>query len=105
MCHISGASDKSLLLQTVALFETLLSKIHQLQEENGKFKTDQQDLDNNKHSHLEEIQKIHADRDQLVLELEASRNKLNAANQVQMHHQHLHIEYFTQMLYSPNIVI
>ena len=98
MCHISGASDKSLLLQTVALFETLLSKIHQLQEENGKLKTDQQDLHNNKQSHLEEIQKIQADRDQLVLELEASRNKLNVANQVQIHQHHPHIQYFLTIL-------
>ena len=84
MCHISGPSDKSLLLQTVALFETLLSKIHELQNENSKLKTDQQDLDHSKVSNLEDIQKIHADRDQLVLELEESRNKLNNANQVKI---------------------
>ena len=89
MCHISGPSDKSLLLQTVVLFETLLAKIHELQDENAKLQTGQQDLYNNKHSHLEEIQKIHADRDQLVLELEASRNRLNAANQVQIYPKYL----------------
>jgi len=82
MCHISGASDKSLLLQTVALFETLLAKIKELQNENTKMKSDQQDLYNSKLSNLEDIKKIHADRDQLVLELEESRNNLNHANQV-----------------------
>ena len=84
MCHISGPSDKSLLLQTVALFETLLSKINELKNENTKLKTDQHDFYNSKVSSLEDIQKIHADRDQLVLELEESRNKLNQANQVEI---------------------
>ena len=84
MCHISGPSDKSLLLQTVALFETLLSKINELKNENAKLKTDQHDFYNSKVSSLEDIQKIHADRDQLVLELEESRNKLNQANQVEI---------------------
>ena len=78
MCHISGPSDKSLLLQTVALFETLLSKIKELQNENTKLKSDEQNLHENK----EDLEKIHADRDQLVLELEESRHKLTTANQV-----------------------
>ena len=82
MCHISGPSDKSLLLQTVALFETLLAKIKELQHENAKLKTDQQDLHINNALSVENINKIHSDRDQLVLELEESRNKLNKANKV-----------------------
>ena len=82
MCHISGPSDKSLLLQTVALFETLLSKIKELQNENTKLKSDEQNLHKNKISSLEDLEKIHADRDQLVLELEESRHKLTTANQV-----------------------
>ena len=82
MCHISGPSDKSLLLQTVALFETLLSKIKQLQNENAKLKTEQQDLYNSNALSVENMNKIHSDRDQLVLELEESRNKLNNANKV-----------------------
>ena len=82
MCHISGPSDKSLLLQTVALFETLLSKIKQLQNENAKLKTDQQDLYSSNALSIENMNKIHSDRDQLVLELEESRNKLNNANKV-----------------------
>ena len=82
MCHHSGPSDKSLLLQTVALFETLLSKIHQLQDENISLKTTQQDVSDRKWSNSDEMNKIHADRDQLILELEDSRNKLNKANQV-----------------------
>ena len=82
MCHISGPSDKSLLLQTVALFETLLSKIKELQNENNKLKSDEQNLHENKISSLEDMEKIHADRDQLVLELEESRHKLTTAHQV-----------------------
>ena len=82
MCHISGPSDKSLLLQTVALFETLLSKIKELQNENAKLKSDQQDLSERNNSSVENMKKIHSDRDQLVLELEESRNKLNNANKV-----------------------
>ena len=82
MCHISGPSDKSLLLQTVALFETLLSKIKQLQNENAKLKTDQQELYTSNALSVENMNKIHSDRDQLVLELEESRNKLNNANKV-----------------------
>ena len=82
MCHISGPSDKSLLLQTVALFETLLSKIKQLQNENAKLKTEQQDLYSSNALSVENMNKIHSDRDQLVLELEESRNKLNNANKV-----------------------
>ena len=84
MCHISGSSDKSLLLQTVALFETLMSKIKDLQDENAKIKSDYNDLSHSQTLKLEDITKIHADRDQLVLELEESRNKLNNANQVRI---------------------
>ena len=84
MCHISGPSDKSLLLQTVALFETLLSKIKELQNENTKLKSDEQTLHKKEISSLEDLEKIHADRDQLVLELEESRHKLTTANQVQI---------------------
>ena len=84
MCHISGSSDKSLLLQTVALFETLMSKIKDLQDENAKIKSDYNDQSHSQTLKLEDITKIHADRDQLVLELEESRNKLNNANQVRI---------------------
>ena len=59
MCHISGPSDKSLLLQTVALFETLLSKIKELQNENAKLKSDQQDLSDRNNSSVENMKKIH----------------------------------------------
>ena len=55
-----------------------------LQNENTKLTSNQQDLYKCKVSNLEDIQKIHADRDQLVLELEESRNKLNNANQVKI---------------------
>ena len=82
MCHISGPSDKSLLLQTVALFETLLSKIKELQNDNAKLKSDQQDFYERKQLSDENMKKIHSDRDQLVLELEESQNKLKIANKV-----------------------
>ena len=82
MCHISGPSDKSLLLQTVALFETLLSKIKELQNDNAKLKSDQQGFYERIQLNDENIKKIHSDRDQLVLELEESQNKLNFANKV-----------------------
>ena len=82
MCHISGPSDKSLLLQTVALFETLLSKIKELQNDNAKLKSDQQGFCERIQLNDENVKKIHSDRDQLVLELEESQNKLNFANKV-----------------------
>ena len=82
MCHISGPSDKSLLLQTVALFETLLSKIKELQNDNAKLKSDQQGFYERIQLNDENIKKIHSDRDQLVLELEESQNKLSFANKV-----------------------
>ena len=58
MGSIPEAQDKSLLLQTVALFETLLKKIHTLQAENDGLKGNEQ----------------------LVLELEAAREELRSAH-------------------------
>ena len=55
MSSLSGASDKSLLLQTTALFETLLNKIHNLQGENERLKATDGEVGD------------------IVLELEASR--------------------------------
>ena len=55
------AGDKSLLLQTVALFETLLAKIHDLQGQNEKIR-----------SRLEEEGRY----DALVLELESARKDI-----------------------------
>ena len=94
MCHISGPSDKSLLLQTVALFETLLSKIKELQNDNAKLKSDQQDFYERIQSNDENMKKIHSDRDQLVLELEESQNKLNFANKVCQNY-----EFFTRLIH------
>ena len=36
--HVQGSTSKSLLLQTVALFEALLTRIKELQQENQKLK-------------------------------------------------------------------
>ena len=55
MSSLSVASDKSLLLQTTALFETLLNKIHNLQGENERLKATDGEVGD------------------IVLELEASR--------------------------------
>jgi transcriptional regulator with GAF, ATPase, and Fis domain len=68
MTQISSTNDKSLLLQTLVLFETLLNKIKQLQEENQKLKTN--------------FETSELDRDNLVLELESMKNKLETANKV-----------------------
>lgn len=69
------AMDKSLLLQSVALFETLLSKIHDLQAENEGLKTDLA----TKKGGLEETT---AEKDNLVIELEAARKELEHKTQV-----------------------
>ncbi len=74
MFHIPGTADKSLLVQTVALFETLLAKISQLQDENDDLKKTIEAND--------EVEKLTKDRDQLVLELESTRSKLTSANEV-----------------------
>ena len=68
MGQTTSSKDKSLLLQTVVLFETLVKKIHQLQDENQKFKTG--------------FQTSELDRDHLVLELESMKNQLEIANKV-----------------------
>ena len=54
------AGDKSLLLQTVALFETLLAKIHDLQAQNDKFRAREEE----------------GSYDGLVLELESARKDI-----------------------------
>ncbi len=63
--------DKSLLVQTVALFEALLGKINQLQEENDSMKMQLQ--------HNAELDQVTKDRDAIVLELEATRQQLEAS--------------------------
>ncbi len=64
MAQISSTTDKSLLVQTVVLFETLVNKIQQLTDENQALKSNE------------------LDRDHLVLDLESTKNKLEFANQV-----------------------
>ena len=66
-----AAGDKSLLLQSVALFETLLAKIHALQDENEAMKGRRADADDYGHA---------------VLELESTRKELREANQVRSRH-------------------
>lgn len=65
-------NDKSLLLQTVALFETLLSKIHDLQAENETLKTRVEVESENRST----------TNDQMILEMELSRKDLQIARQV-----------------------
>ena len=67
MSSIPRAVDKSLLLQTLALFETLLAKIHELQEEKGKARASEEERYRN-----------------VVLELEESREKLREAQKVRL---------------------
>lgn len=54
------AGNKSLLLQTVALFETLLAKIRELQDENEKIKAN---VD------------VESKNDMVILELEGARKQ------------------------------
>ena len=74
MVNTPQTQDKSLLLQTVALFEALLGKTQQLQEENDTLKST---LENNN-----EIEQLTKDRDQIIFELESTRQKLDESNQV-----------------------
>ena len=82
MAQISSTTDKSLLVQTVVLFETLLAKIQQLQADN-------QQLEAVSHQQLQDNQQLKKmvlendlDRDNLVLELESTKSKLEQANKV-----------------------
>ena len=51
MMQTPQTQDKSLLVQTVALFEALLGKINQLQEENNSFKK----VSNKVHTYIDSI--------------------------------------------------
>ena len=74
MMNTPQTQDKSLLIQTVALFEALLGKMHHLQEENDSMRTK---LENNI-----EIEQLTKDRDQIVLELESTMQRLEDSKQV-----------------------
>ena len=74
MMNTPQTQDKSLLIQTVALFEALLGKMHHLQEENDSMRTK---LENNI-----EIEQLTKDRDQIVLELECTMQRLEDSKQV-----------------------
>ena len=63
MSQVPGTSSKSLLIQTVALFEALLARIKDLQAENEKLKTVQLSDETNKEA-------IRAASDEMVLEIE-----------------------------------
>ena len=65
MTSTPEAGDKSLLLQTVALFETLLAKIHDLQGQNEKMR-----------ARLPEEEGAEGSYDALVLELESARKDI-----------------------------
>ena len=70
MSHVQGTSSKSLLIQTVALFEALLGRIKDLQAENEKLKTVQLSEENNQEA-------IRAASDEMVLEIETLRARNN----------------------------
>ena len=74
MMNTPQTQDKSLLIQTVALFEALLGKMHNLQEENDSMRIK---LENNI-----EFEQLTKDRDQIILELESTRQRLEDSNQV-----------------------
>ena len=74
MLHTPQTQDKSLLVQTVALFEALLGKINQLQDDNDVLK---KTLENNI-----EVEQLTKDRDQIVLELESTRYALEQSKEV-----------------------
>ena len=76
MINTPQTQDKSLLIQTVALFEALLGKIHQLQEENDTLKTT---LESNK-----EVEELSKERDQIIFELEAKYLKYHIYSAVDM---------------------
>ncbi len=73
------AGDKSLLLQSVALLETLLAKIHTLQAENEEMKK------------LKERDDLKLPYEEVVLELESTREKLEKANQVTGLSHHINV--------------
>merc|ERR1719309_1487211 len=64
--HVQGSTSKSLLLQTVALFEALLTRIKELQQENQKLK-EMCDMNN---IEAEEKSSNTGTNDDLVLEIE-----------------------------------
>ena len=74
MLQTPQTQDKSLLVQTVALFEALLGKINQLQDDNDMLK---KTLENNA-----EVEQLTKDRDQIVLELESTRYALEQSKEV-----------------------
>ena len=73
MMQTPQTQDKSLLVQTVALFEALLGKINQLQEEKENLAKTLEDK--------REVEQLTKDRDQIVLELESTRNELDKSKE------------------------
>ena len=69
MMSTPQTADKSLLVQTVALFEALLSKTDQLKTEITQLQTENSTLKNQENY------------DQIVLELESTRNELETSKE------------------------
>ena len=69
MMSTPQTADKSLLVQTVALFEALLSKTDQLKTEISQLQTENSTLKNQENY------------DQIVLELESTRNELETSKE------------------------
>ena len=80
--EVAGPSSKSLLLQTVALFEALLVRIKELQEELGRFR---RKAEEDRKNELDEGER----EDGMVLEMEQLSKELNRTKQEleKVHHQ------------------
>ena len=76
--HVQGSTSKSLLLQTVALFEALLTRIKELQQENQKLK----ELCEMNNIEPEDKASSAGANDDLVLEIEKLNQEKNSLRQV-----------------------
>jgi len=89
--HVQGSTSKSLLLQTVALFEALLTRIKELQQENQKLK----ELCEMNNIEPEDKASSAGANDDLVLEIEKLNQEKNSLRQELKEAQDL-IEYYKQ---------
>merc|ERR1712228_868535 len=87
--HVQGSTSKSLLLQTVALFEALLTRIKELQQENQKLK----EMNN---IEAEEKSSNTGTNDDLVLEIE-KLNQEKISLQQELKEAQDQIEYYKKI--------
>merc|ERR1719495_1367198 len=89
--HVQGSTSKSLLLQTVALFEALLTRIKELQQENQKLK----ELCEMNNVEPEDKESNVGANDEFILEIEKLNQEKLALKQELKEAQDL-IEYYKQ---------